>query len=55
MENKTDTRKKVYLRTYGCQMNEYDTELVRSILNKSGFIETAEPESAQIVLLNTCS
>ncbi len=44
-----------YLETYGCQMNEYDSELVRSILGNHGFIETAEPEGADVVLLNTCS
>ena len=55
MENKTDTRKKVYLRTYGCQMNEYDTELVRSILAKAGYAFTDDETAADIVLLNTCS
>jgi len=44
-----------YIETYGCQMNEYDSELVRSILFKSGFTETGNPEQADIILLNTCS
>ncbi|MEE9554341.1 MAG: tRNA (N6-isopentenyl adenosine(37)-C2)-methylthiotransferase MiaB [candidate division Zixibacteria bacterium] len=44
-----------YLETYGCQMNEYDSELVRSILQKENFIEVDKPDSADVVLLNTCS
>ena len=44
-----------YIETYGCQMNEYDSELVRSILKRSGYGEVDEPEDADVVLLNTCS
>ncbi|MEE8417403.1 MAG: tRNA (N6-isopentenyl adenosine(37)-C2)-methylthiotransferase MiaB, partial [candidate division Zixibacteria bacterium] len=44
-----------YIETYGCQMNEYDSELVRSILKKDGYGEVEEPENADVVLLNTCS
>ncbi len=44
-----------YIETYGCQMNEYDSELVRSILRKGGYGEVEEPENADVVLLNTCS
>ncbi len=44
-----------YIETYGCQMNEYDSELVRSILKKGGYGEVEEPEKADVVLLNTCS
>ena len=44
-----------YIETYGCQMNEYDTELVRSILNDNGFTEVNKPDTADVVLLNTCS
>jgi tRNA-2-methylthio-N6-dimethylallyladenosine synthase len=49
------THGKYYLETYGCQMNEYDSELVRSILNKNGFLETANEIESDIVFLNTCS
>jgi tRNA-2-methylthio-N6-dimethylallyladenosine synthase len=45
----------VYLETYGCQMNEYDSELVRAILFEDGFAEAGELESADVVLLNTCA
>ena len=49
------TGRRYYIETYGCQMNEYDSELVRSILGKSGFVEVAEPEEAEVVMINTCS
>lgn len=44
-----------YIETYGCQMNEYDSELVRSILLGSNFNETDNLEKADVILLNTCS
>ncbi len=47
--------KKVYIETYGCQMNEYDTEIVKAILKKEGYGFTDQPEQAQVLLLNTCS
>lgn len=45
----------VYIETYGCQMNEYDSELVRSILidNRHGLVK--EAEQADVILLNTCA
>ena len=45
----------VYVETYGCQMNEYDSELVRSILRQNRFEVVATPETADVVLLNTCA
>jgi len=48
--------KKVYIETYGCQMNEYDTELIRSILKATGQYEFTNKESeADVVFLNTCA
>ena len=47
--------KKVYIETYGCQMNEYDTELVRAILEKEQYQFVEDESQADIVMLNTCS
>ncbi len=47
--------KKVFLSTYGCQMNEYDTELVRTILSEAGYLFTEDELQADIIMLNTCS
>jgi len=46
---------KVYIETYGCQMNEYDTEIVKSILIKNNYSITDKPEDAEVIFLNTCS
>lgn len=46
---------KVYLETFGCQMNELDSELVRGHLLSLGYTFTLLPEDAQVVLFNTCS
>jgi tRNA-2-methylthio-N6-dimethylallyladenosine synthase len=48
-------RQKVYLETYGCQMNEYDTEIIRTILARNDFDFAEKPEDAAVILLNTCS
>ncbi|SRR5579871_457677 len=47
--------KRFYIESYGCQMNFSDSEIVASILNKSGFGPTSNFEDADVVLLNTCS
>ncbi len=47
--------RRVYLQTFGCQMNEYDTELVRSVLRDRGFAFTSEPAAADVLLMNTCA
>jgi tRNA-2-methylthio-N6-dimethylallyladenosine synthase len=46
--------KKVFVKTYGCQMNVYDSERMRDVLAPLGYVETAEPENADLVILNTC-
>ena len=46
---------KYYVRTYGCQMNGYDTELVKSILLKENYAFVPKEEEADIILLNTCA
>jgi tRNA-2-methylthio-N6-dimethylallyladenosine synthase len=47
--------KKVYIETYGCQMNVADSEVVVSILSKSGYSATTEIGEAGLILINTCS
>jgi tRNA-2-methylthio-N6-dimethylallyladenosine synthase len=45
----------VHIETYGCQMNEYDSELVKSILVQRGFELSDHFERADVVLINTCA
>ncbi|NEN23003.1 tRNA (N6-isopentenyl adenosine(37)-C2)-methylthiotransferase MiaB [Cryomorpha ignava] len=47
--------KKLYLESYGCQMNFADSEIVASILAKEGYETTSNAEEANLVLINTCS
>ena len=47
---------KLYIKTYGCQMNEYDSEKTVDILKEKRGVEvTSNIEEADIILLNTCS
>ena len=47
--------KKVYIESYGCQMNFSDSEVVASILSNNNYEITSKPEDASLILLNTCS
>ena len=47
--------RRVYIETYGCQMNVADSELVASILADAGFQITEQADRADIILLNTCA
>lgn len=47
--------KRYYIRTYGCQMNEHDTETMMGMLEQMGFESTEIKEDADIILLNTCA
>ena len=47
--------RKLYLESYGCQMNFSDSEIVASILNEAGFATTRNEEEADLILLNTCA
>lgn len=48
--------KKLYIKTHGCQMNEYDSARMRDLLQEShDLVPTDTPEDADIILLNTCS
>ena len=46
---------KVFLKTYGCQMNERDSEQVARMLVARGYEMTAREKEADVILLNTCS
>jgi len=45
----------VHLETFGCQMNEYDSELIRSLLKQEGYTFTENRERADVILVNTCA
>lgn len=47
--------KKYFVKTYGCQMNEHDTENIKAILEDMSFTETDDMENADLILLNTCA
>jgi len=47
--------KKYFVKTYGCQMNEHDTETIKAILEDMSFEETTNMEEADFILLNTCA
>lgn len=47
--------KKIYIETYGCQMNVVDSEVIFSIMSKEGYERTTVMEDADIILANTCS
>ena len=51
----TEGARKLYIESYGCQMNFSDSEIVASILSKEGFSTTTSLEEADLVLVNTCS
>ena len=48
------TAKKLFIKTYGCQMNVYDSERMAETLGTEGYVATDHAEDADMVLLNTC-
>lgn len=50
-----EERPKVYIETYGCQMNVNDSEVILSILQKNGYALTEDMDRADVILANTCS
>ena len=46
---------KLYIQSYGCQMNFADSEIVASILKKEGYTTTQDPQEANLIINNTCS
>src|SRR5687768_14074010 len=51
----TGKGRKLYIESYGCQMNFSDSEIVASILQKDGFDTTSDIFQADVIFLNTCS
>jgi len=47
--------RKLFVETYGCQMNVGDTEIVVSLMQREGYIHTERAEEADVILINTCS
>ena len=47
--------KRVYIETYGCQMNVADSELMFGVLGREGYVRADEPDDADVMLVNTCA
>ncbi len=47
--------RRVYIKTFGCQMNEHDSERMLALLKGCGYQETKRPEEADVILVNTCT
>lgn len=47
--------KKLYVQTYGCQMNQYDSERIARVMARLGYVPTEQAGSADLIILNTCS
>lgn len=54
-DSNTQASKKLYIESYGCQMNFSDSEIVSSIMQKDGFDTTSSFEDADVIFINTCS
>ena len=51
----TDMTKRIYVETYGCQMNVADTDLIFGLLGRDGYEATQSPGDADVILVNTCA
>ncbi len=47
--------KNLYIKTFGCQMNERDSEIMEQMLAQQGYLNVTTPEEADVIILNTCS
>ena len=54
MESKKKVSKKIFIKTFGCQMNEYDSNRIFDIVKKIGYKKTEDHENADCYLVNTC-
>ena len=55
MPDPTNTRKSFWIRTFGCQMNEHDSERIAGLLEAQGYRPAASAEDADVILFNTCA
>src|SRR5881394_592483 len=49
------TMRRIYIETYGCQMNVSDSELMFGVLGREGYVRTTDPAEADVLLVNTCA
>jgi tRNA-2-methylthio-N6-dimethylallyladenosine synthase len=54
-EENTGKQRKLYIESYGCQMNFSDSEIVTAIMQENGFDTTSDPANADLIFLNTCA
>ena len=55
METPSAAGKRFHLTTFGCQMNEHDSERMKGMLSALGYAEAESREGADLILFNTCS
>ena len=53
--NTQETQRKLYIESYGCAMNFSDSEIIASIMNEHGFVNTNDELDADVIFLNTCA
>jgi len=54
MNIKEEKNKKIFIKSYGCQMNVYDSNRMKDLFDKEGYISTNKIEEANLIILNTC-
>ncbi|GIS05524.1 MAG: hypothetical protein CM15mP109_02800 [Candidatus Dadabacteria bacterium] len=54
MQTSQDKKRNLFIKSYGCQMNEYDSERMAEILEKHNYSSVDEPNQADLIILNTC-
>ncbi|MCE3255646.1 MAG: tRNA ((37)-C2)-methylthiotransferase MiaB [Rickettsiaceae bacterium] len=54
MEKEINQQKKLYIKTYGCQMNSYDSDRMQDLMKAVGYQNVDAPDNADMVIINTC-
>ena len=52
--NKNMSEKKIFVKSYGCQMNVYDSNKIKDLFHNKGYSPTSDIDQADIIVLNTC-